>query len=626
MVVKLAELRLEAGNYVATAGQVQAADERMASSQGRVAEAVGQTERRLQDGGRQLEYLRRQIDDGYAAQRNFERGQLTLNRALEQGRITAAEHARYLELLRERYQATGAAAAAAAGGGRNFGSVMGQAGYQVQDFATQVSMGGNALTAFAVQGAQLASLFGPQGIIIGAALTVGAIAGNLLMASSAAKEAKDSTVNYSEAMKLAKELTGEAAEAAERLAKAQRAQAIETRQAALASAEGALAAAQANLEQLRTIEALGRFDAAGPLDQTDTNTAVRAEIERMTTGLAKLQAAVDQAQVRLGTAVQGAGEFAPPSTRPIRNAAESTAQWDRVLSEGDSVRKSVLTDTERYAETQARLGDLLAADAITLETYTRALRAADPAIRAAADAQARLASQGASLATSLQTPEERARGAIGQAGALRGAGAISQETYERAVARANEELARTNPILREIERTSDRAFDTVGRAITEAFVQGEGGAIRFRNVAVGVLSEIAQAALRMAVISPLTRALTAAVGSAFGGGIAGGYDPVGTPSLNPNAFGGPRADGGPVDPSKWYVVGERGPEVFVPQTAGTIVPNGAGGGTVTIHNHFNSGVTRQEVFTLIPVIEARVKQAVADGRQRGGSYARAMGA
>ena len=48
-------------------------------------------------------------------------------------------------------------------------------------------------------------------------------------------------------------------------------------------------------------------------------------------------------------------------------------------------------------------------------------------------------------------------------------------------------------------------------------------------------------------------------------------------------FGGPRALGGPVNPSKSYLVGERGPELFVPNIAGTIVPNGgsAGGAAVS---------------------------------------------
>lgn len=45
-----------------------------------------------------------------------------------------------------------------------------------------------------------------------------------------------------------------------------------------------------------------------------------------------------------------------------------------------------------------------------------------------------------------------------------------------------------------------------------------------------------------------------------------------------NIFGGGRANGGPVKAGTSYVVGERGPELFVPNTAGTIVPNGGTGG------------------------------------------------
>lgn len=48
-----------------------------------------------------------------------------------------------------------------------------------------------------------------------------------------------------------------------------------------------------------------------------------------------------------------------------------------------------------------------------------------------------------------------------------------------------------------------------------------------------------------------------------------------------SAFGGFRASGGSVSAGKSYVVGERGAELFVPKTNGTIVPNGAGG-TVNI--------------------------------------------
>ncbi|ADD94957.1 hypothetical protein, partial [uncultured phage MedDCM-OCT-S01-C58] len=52
-------------------------------------------------------------------------------------------------------------------------------------------------------------------------------------------------------------------------------------------------------------------------------------------------------------------------------------------------------------------------------------------------------------------------------------------------------------------------------------------------------------------------------------------------------FGGGRAAGGPVSGGTPYMVGEKGPELFVPNTSGTIVPNnklGGGGATNVVVN------------------------------------------
>jgi len=49
-------------------------------------------------------------------------------------------------------------------------------------------------------------------------------------------------------------------------------------------------------------------------------------------------------------------------------------------------------------------------------------------------------------------------------------------------------------------------------------------------------------------------------------------------------FGGFKASGGSVDPSKFYVVGEQGPELFVPTGSGSIVPNHALGGSSQNNN------------------------------------------
>jgi phage-related protein len=56
------------------------------------------------------------------------------------------------------------------------------------------------------------------------------------------------------------------------------------------------------------------------------------------------------------------------------------------------------------------------------------------------------------------------------------------------------------------------------------------------------------------------------------------------------AFGGGKAMGGPVSSGTSYVVGERGPELFVPNTSGTIIPNGGGGGGSTINLTVNGAI------------------------------------
>lgn len=63
-------------------------------------------------------------------------------------------------------------------------------------------------------------------------------------------------------------------------------------------------------------------------------------------------------------------------------------------------------------------------------------------------------------------------------------------------------------------------------------------------------------------------------------------------SLIGSVFGGFRAAGGPVSAGKAYMVGERGPEMIVPKSAGTVIPNrslgGSGGASITINAPINA--------------------------------------
>lgn len=64
-----------------------------------------------------------------------------------------------------------------------------------------------------------------------------------------------------------------------------------------------------------------------------------------------------------------------------------------------------------------------------------------------------------------------------------------------------------------------------------------------------------------------------------------------------------RAKGGPVTGSTPYMVGERGPELFVPSTSGTIIPNGSGmGGGVNIAYNIDARGASADMQKALPSI------------------------
>jgi hypothetical protein len=89
-------------------------------------------------------------------------------------------------------------------------------------------------------------------------------------------------------------------------------------------------------------------------------------------------------------------------------------------------------------------------------------------------------------------------------------------------------------------------------------------------------------------------------------------------------FGGFLADGGDAQPGRAYIVGEKRPELFVPRSAGTVVPSLAtadGSGkstTITIHQHIH-GVTDADSFKKSGAqISSAMGSAVSRGQQRNG--------
>jgi len=110
---------------------------------------------------------------------------------------------------------------------------------------------------------------------------------------------------------------------------------------------------------------------------------------------------------------------------------------------------------------------------------------------------------------------------------------------------------------------AERAGRSIENALLRSVRTGKFGFEDLKRMALGVLDEIARAALREGIDSVTGGKGIAGVLIELLGGIGGAPG---------------RATGGPVSPGRPYWVGERGPELFVPTSAGSVAVPGTGGG------------------------------------------------
>jgi len=108
------------------------------------------------------------------------------------------------------------------------------------------------------------------------------------------------------------------------------------------------------------------------------------------------------------------------------------------------------------------------------------------------------------------------------------------------------------------------------------------GKLSFKSLARSIIQDLIAIQLRASA--------TGLFKSLFGMYASGGF---GTGKAFGNAdLGGFLADGGSANANTPYVVGERGPELFVPRSSGTVIPNhalgGVGGTTMVTNNYINA--------------------------------------
>jgi hypothetical protein len=183
-----------------------------------------------------------------------------------------------------------------------------------------------------------------------------------------------------------------------------------------------------------------------------------------------------------------------------------------------------------------------------------------------------------------------------------GKGLIDPDTFSRSVGLASEELKKfTDKGKSDLELLMD-AINGFGNeftsTLTEAFMTGK---LNFTDMVNSIQRDI----LRMLIKKNISDPAVSFLGDFFKG------------------FG-TRALGGPVSSNTPYMVGERGPELFVPNGSGSIVPNnklGGGGVTVVQNINIDSRTDRSSIMAAMNQAKEQAKAEIYRSMKSGGAFA-----
>jgi hypothetical protein len=124
-----------------------------------------------------------------------------------------------------------------------------------------------------------------------------------------------------------------------------------------------------------------------------------------------------------------------------------------------------------------------------------------------------------------------------------------------------------------------RSYEAIGQSVADGFKGMITGAQSFGDAMRGIIQSVIDELFRLFVVQQIVGFISNVASGAFGGA---GASPGSSRSLGLGGYAGAAgATGGYPAPGKPVMVGERGPELFVPTSSGKIIPNhqmSAGGG------------------------------------------------
>jgi hypothetical protein len=201
-----------------------------------------------------------------------------------------------------------------------------------------------------------------------------------------------------------------------------------------------------------------------------------------------------------------------------------------------------------------------------------------------------------------------------------------------------EEAANRQRDLDAVAKGVGDTFSSVGDKISDAMFRGKLATLNFKDILLEAVIALQKMVFKVLVLDEIQRKIEERIKGSKGfslgdifGAISGAF------GGNGGAMAGDGyASGGTVQANTPSLVGERGPELFVPNSSGKIVNgsdtrsamSGGSGVNITQNLNFTVGITntvRAEVMNMLPAIQQSTLNAVAEAKQRGGKFSKAFG-
>ena len=268
------------------------------------------------------------------------------------------------------------------------------------------------------------------------------------------------------------------------------------------------------------------------------------EVERQIDLQKKIDEEIGKLRARVPNASQALVDTITNQVKATENAATATKKYHEAMVEAESIEKKFGDGQLELTATMLKIEAARTTGRLSLGAYTAAVKEANEASKLQA---------------------LTARGQVEGFDAM----AAGFEAASLRYAKANNSFALGGQVF---EQTASLMASALDELVTK-------GSINFGKLLQSFDSMLIQMAFKAAaskIFNSLFEGVTGASGgsgaggflSSIFGGLFGGGGGGGSPT-----FGGPRAEGGPVFPGKWYTVNERGMEAFAPAVAGRIISN-----------------------------------------------------